>query len=130
MRSELLTAECTSTGMFTRPNVIAPFQMDRGIVRSVEVVRLCVEDRNDERASEVVQVTKHQRETRARRNNRATNNASTNDCGFRATCPLSRVPCSHARGGKLPGKCTNCDKNIREIGLQIRSFFVAQLVAF
>jgi hypothetical protein len=40
MRSELLTAECTSTGMFTSPNVMAPFQMDRGMVRSVESVRL------------------------------------------------------------------------------------------
>lgn len=75
---------------------------------------MSVEDRNDERASEAVQVTKHQRETRPRRNKRATNTASTNRCGFRGICPRRGIGSSHLRAGKLREKRSKCEKKILE----------------
>src|SRR3954462_12158007 len=61
MRDSLRTAVCSSTGMFTRPNEMAPFQIDRGISVVIQAGR-CRKDRNDEGTCPEPQVTVSQQE--------------------------------------------------------------------
>jgi hypothetical protein len=58
-------------------------------------------DRNDGLAGETSQVTLLQRENACSRNKCATNNASTNRCGFRVISPPGDAGSSHRRGGKV-----------------------------